>query len=124
MENILTIIGLILNFIGAWCLAYELLWGYPKDNRRIILQNQLSNLEEFFIQMDGIIDGWAEPPYTREEKEAEKQKVRDDKRDNVENLEAKISACGEGHREKSFYIALLGVVLLSAGFVFQLIDLL
>lgn len=124
MENILTIIGLIFNFIGAWCLAYELLWGYPKSNRKIISQEKLSSLEEFFSQMDGIIESWAEPPYTREEKEAEKQKIRDDYSARLENLEGEISACGEGHKEKSFYIALLGVVLLSAGFIFQLIDLL
>ena len=123
MQNTYTIIGLSLNFIGAWCLAYELLWGYPKSNLKAIAEMRLAGLYEYFEQMDRIIDGWGEPPYTAEEKDNEKKDVRMQMADRVNALKTEISNYGEGHKEKSYIIGLIGAVLLSAGFILQLIDL-
>ena len=121
MTDPLTATGLFLNIVGTWCIAYELLWGYPKKNRKAIAETRLAGLQEFMAGIEASISRLKEPPYTPLEKEAEIDEFREEWAPNIKSLQTEIRELGEGHTERSFYVAMIGVFLLSVGFGLQLL---
>jgi len=116
----LNIIGLVLGIAASWALAYPILWGYPKRNRRAIAETQLSNLRRHIKEMDTMTDALPEPPYSRDEKDVIKKDLRIKWKPEVEDLEKKIERLGEGHEWISFALSTIGMLLLTAAFAFQL----
>ena len=104
----LHLLSLFLNFIGAIGLGFDLRRGYPKRNRRAMLEVRLANLHEFISSSDQATLSLPAPPYT----EAEKRKLQADfhcERDPLQaKLEAKIQKLSAGHELWPFFSAGLG----------------
>ncbi|HSR70177.1 MAG TPA: hypothetical protein VLU25_19770 [Acidobacteriota bacterium] len=122
MMNPLTVIGLILGIAGAWALAYPILWGYPKQNRRLVAQRQLANLEDFMADMEKQTRRLPDPPYKETEIEAFVSDFKAEWDPKKTKLENEISQLGDAHERRSFVLSILGIGLLSIGFFLQLIE--
>ncbi len=122
MVTVYTVVGLAFDIVGAWLVAYEILWGYPKRNRAMYESEKLSSLEEFVTKMLHDIDTLDDPPYTRQEKNQMKTDFSETWNPKISDLRSNLDTLvGETFRTKSFYLALLGIVLLSIGFMLQII---
>jgi len=106
----LTVIGLLLDIIGAWLLAYEIIWGYPKKDKALYAELRLKNiLSGYKIQREISSSD-------------EERKALDDRfKPIIKEEEKTIDIAGREHLEKSTRLALLGVVLLTVGFILQII---
>lgn len=116
----LSIIGLVLDIAGAWMIAYEILWGYPKKNRNVTIQTKLDNLNSFVEEMRSSIKLRAQPPYTPEEIKKQLEEFNNKFEPKITELEKQVKVYTEQHPIKSFYVALGGIILLTIGFTLQI----
>jgi hypothetical protein len=105
----LTVIGLVLDIFGAWFLAYEIIWGYQKKDKAIYAEIRLKNIEKNYeISKRMISDDECKNWDSRMEKA-------------INENQAIIDAAGRGHLEKSSKAAIFGIILLSVGFILQIV---
>ena len=116
-----TIVGLCLDIIGVWGVAYELLWGYPKDIKKQILKNQLKSQIDHNNQVKAINSRLSVPPYSVEERD---KIIRNDEAEiqlDIKAIRDEINLLSQGHHDRSFLFGFIGIFLLTLGFIFQII---
>ncbi|MCK4391928.1 hypothetical protein KAX17_03395 [Candidatus Bipolaricaulota bacterium] len=121
MRAICTIAGLVLGIVGAWGLAYEILWGFPRRNKKETHESRLNSLRESASYLENSIRNYPRPPYDDEEIERILKELHDHYDPMIRKEEDKIAEYSIGHRERSFNRALLGIALLTLGFILQII---
>jgi len=114
----LHLLSLVLNFIGSICLGYDLLSGFPKRNLRDRFRTQLEGLQSTIVYLEQSVAALPSQ-YT----EADRQSMIADYRarfasDGAE-LTTKLNKLGPLHEAFSF---LLGIILLSGGFLLDAIS--
>jgi len=116
------LLSLVLNFIGAIGLGFDLLRGYPKRNRRAMVEVRLTNLREFIATIEQRTLRLPAPPYT----DAEKQQLLADFHNEWDpqraRLEAEIKTLSEGHELWAFLLGWFGVFMLAGGFLLDAVS--
>ncbi|MEC3906207.1 hypothetical protein VOI54_04205 [Tamlana sp. 2201CG12-4] len=113
-------LGLILDVVGIWLLALDLIWGLPVENKLYYIDKKLANDESHYEYMKNLISNYPTPPYTDKEintlqKENDdyyllsKNKMKEEKMI-LEKTPFKIATWG-----------LIGLILASIGFILQII---
>ena len=121
MATTYTVIGLLLDIAGAWLIAYEILWGYPKRNQRLICENRLGFLKTDLSKLEQSIKNYPSPPYMDEDIARCLKELHESYDPMISEEQTKIKELSEGHIERSFSFAFLGIILLTLGFVLQLV---
>lgn len=117
------LVGLVLGIVASCLLAYPILFGWPKSNRRAIKSTQLDNLRQFVQTMEQRYDAFP-PPFTQADKDAEKAALHQQFDPEVRALEDELTTLGPGHEERSFYISGFAMLMLVVGFLAQLLGVL
>jgi hypothetical protein len=115
-----TVAGLLFDIAGAWLLAYEIIWGFPKRQHAKYVEIRLQHLRKDHELLRSNIGKLPCPPYT----EAELDKLREEHDATwipmIQRNEEEIRAATTGHEDKSMIAALLGIAFLTIGFVLQI----
>lgn len=117
----LTVVGLMFNIIGAWCLAYEVLWRLPKENWRKTTELHLEHLTSFLKLREAEIDALPESVYFAEDKAKLKEELNRTFQPQIEEKRKYIVSLGLGHSHRSYDLAWLGMALLTVGFGLQIV---
>ncbi|CAH1386371.1 hypothetical protein [Candidatus Nitrotoga sp. M5] len=116
----LTIVGLIFDIVGTWCIAYEILRGYPKRNRANLLRGHQKQRLEFAKHMKNTYLNLPSDVYSEEEKRKMSDGVTKKYYDNANKLEREIENELEPHMHLSFFWGVIGVICLTIGFLLQI----
>ena len=110
----------MLDIVGAWLIAYEFVFGYSKKWRAKLAEKRISTLES--IRSD-IKRMWnlPSPPYTGEEIAGFKSEIAQKYDLQIQEQKKIIETSTSGHEDKSILLALLGLLLLTAGFILQIV---
>ena len=115
-----TIIGLLLDIIGAWLIAYEFIWRYPKMWQAKIAETRIQNLESNRDELKRTNNNLPSPPYTREEIHGFQVEL-DKKYEVWINIQRDIVETNTmGHKDRAIIISLAGLLLLTVGFALQI----
>jgi hypothetical protein len=115
-------ISLLLNFIGAIGLGYELLTAYPTRNRRANLERQLTALRGTVEYVEKSIKDYPVPPYTEDDKKRFDAELHAKFDPDMKKLDEEIKQLGEGHEARSFLAGWWGLLLLAGGFLLDAVS--
>ena len=118
---IFTITGLVFEIFGAWLIAYEILWGYPKRQRAWFAEKRLALLKEDHKRLRENVGKLPSPPYTEKELDHFRKELDDTWLPMMKRNEDIISEANEKHEDKSMYAAVAGILLLTIGFILQIV---
>ncbi len=116
-----TVVGLLFDIFGAWFLAYDILWGYIKFHQSEQAKVKLKNSKQILSDLLENTEKLSKPPYTDDEI----NKIKNDylikyNKINEKNIN-EINSYTYIHKDKSMIKALIGISLLTIGFILQII---
>ncbi|MDH5300456.1 MAG: hypothetical protein OEW58_03755 [Gammaproteobacteria bacterium] len=116
-----TILGLIFDIVGAWLLAYEFLWGYHKRQLAKVAQIRLEQQQFYFEMLKANIDKVHSPPFPKEDIEKSKAVIDANWLPMIKKNQDIVLDASEQHQDKAIIAAVLGISLLTAGFLLQIV---
>jgi hypothetical protein len=113
-------VGLAFDIVGTWCLAYEILRGYPKRNRVNLLRGHQKQRLEFAKDLEETYLNLPSDVYSEVEKRKMSDAVTKKYYDDAKELGRKIEGEMGPHMHWSFLWGAIGVLCLTVGFLLQM----
>jgi hypothetical protein len=120
MENALDAIGILVSITGTWLFAYDLIWGYKHRIKIDQLKVKLETQKIHYEWMKNAISKYAQPPYTPAEIEKEYKENDSYNLPVIKEINDEIEKLSNSP-ETTAVLAVIGLVIMTAGAVLQLI---
>ena len=116
-----TVAGLLVDIAGAWLLAYEIIWGYPKRTWAKYAEVRLGHLRGDLKRLKDNVGKLPCPPYTEAELDRFRAELDETWMPMIKRDEEIVRAANEQHQDRSIVAALVGILFLTIGFVLQIV---
>lgn len=113
-----SVAGLIIDIVGVWFVAYDIVVGYYRHNQASDIEHKLFNARRWARDFESKLLALPQP-YDMEAKTKLVLEHREKWAESIDRLENEIQDLLQSHKDRSFNWTWVGLLLLTVGFALQ-----